>query len=104
MPVVLREFIEDQLVTESGLRENIALERIQSYLKEHDVAPASIDELISRRLLAEERLDVRRIELTHDVLTSVVKQSATNDGSVKPPCEPNKTRLKLLARSSTATT
>ncbi len=39
--------------------------------------PASaIDELVKRRLLhLEERLDIQRVELTHDVLTPVVKKS-----------------------------
>ena len=100
MPAALREFVEDELVTESGLRENIALERIQSYLKEHDVAPASIDELISRRLLhAEERLDVRRIELTHDVLTSVVKQSRDERRAREATRRAEREAAELLARA-----
>lgn len=100
MPAALREFVEDELVTESGLRENIALERIQSYLKEHDVAPASIDELISRRLLhAEERLDVRRIELTHDVLTSVVKQSRDERRAREATKRAEQEAAELLARA-----
>lgn len=100
MPAALREFIEDQLVTESGLRENVALERIQSYLQEHNVSPSSIDELIRRRLLqVEERLDVRRIELTHDVLTSVVKQSRDERRAREATQQAEHEAAQLLARA-----
>lgn len=73
-PVAVRHFIENELLTESGYRENIALERAQKLLTA--AGPAAIDTLVNRRLLRiEERLDVRRVELTHDVLCSVVKAS-----------------------------
>jgi hypothetical protein len=72
-PPSVRIFVEDELLTDSGYRENIALERARKLL---GAAAASIDALVARRLLRiEERLDVRRIELTHDVLCGVVKAS-----------------------------
>jgi WD40 repeat protein len=75
-PPAVRAFIEDELVTDSGLRENIALERARKILAQRGASPAAIEELVRRRLLhLEERLDIRRVELTHDVLTSVVRNS-----------------------------
>ncbi len=75
-PQAVRAFVEDELVTDSGLRENIALERAQKTLAQRGADPAAIDTLVKRRLLhLEERLDIQRVELTHDVLTAVVKKS-----------------------------
>jgi tetratricopeptide (TPR) repeat protein len=72
----VRHFIEDELLTESGHRENIALERAQKRLTQAGADPAALDVLVNRRLLRiEERLDVRRVEITHDVLCGVVKAS-----------------------------
>jgi hypothetical protein len=72
----VRHFIENELLTDSGFRENIALERARKYLADAGADPAALDVLVNRRLLRiEERLDVRRVELTHDVLCSVVKAS-----------------------------
>ena len=72
-PPAVRHFVEDELLTDSGYRENIALERAQKIL---GAAAPALDVLVARRLLRiEERLDVRRIELTHDVLCGVVKSS-----------------------------
>jgi len=75
-PPAVRAFVEDELVTDSGLRENIALERARRVLTQTGASPAAIDELVRRRLLRlEDRLDIKRVELTHDVLTPVVKKS-----------------------------
>jgi tetratricopeptide (TPR) repeat protein len=75
-PPAVRAFVEDELVTDSGLRENIALERARKVLTQHGAPASAIDELVKRRLLhLEERLDIQRVELTHDVLTTVVKKS-----------------------------
>jgi tetratricopeptide (TPR) repeat protein len=75
-PAAVRHFVENELLTDSGYRENVALERARKYLVDAGQDPASIDVLVNRRLLRiEERLDVRRVELTHDVLCSVVKAS-----------------------------
>jgi hypothetical protein len=75
-PRAVRVFVEDELVTDSGLRENIALERARKALTQRGAPASSIDVLVKRRLLhLEERLDIQRVELTHDVLTAVVKKS-----------------------------
>ena len=76
-PPAVRAFVEDQLVTDSGLRENIALERAQKTLSQRGASPAAIDELVKRRLLVawRSRLEIQRVEQAHDVLTPVIKKS-----------------------------
>jgi len=75
-PAAVRRVIEDELLTESGYRENIAEERIVSSFAAAGAATGTLPLLVNRRLLRiEERLDVRRVELTHDVLCAVVKAS-----------------------------
>ncbi|HVU22607.1 MAG TPA: hypothetical protein VHE13_00680 [Opitutus sp.] len=75
-PDGVRRFVEEELLTESGFRENIALERAHKSLAAAGADPSALDTLVNRRLLrVEERLDIRRIELMHDVLCSVVKAS-----------------------------
>jgi tetratricopeptide (TPR) repeat protein len=75
-PLAVRRIIEDELLTASGFRENIAEERLVSSLKSAGATPDTLAVLVNRRLLRiEERLDVRRVELTHDVLCGVVKSS-----------------------------
>ena len=75
-PVAVRRIIEDDLLTESGFRENVAEERLVSRFTEVGAEPGTLALLVNRRLLRiEERLDVRRVELTHDVLCGVVKSS-----------------------------
>jgi hypothetical protein len=75
-PVSVRRVVEDDLLTDSGFRENVAEERLQSRFTAVGAAPGTLPLLVNRRLLRiEERLDVRRVELTHDVLCSVVKAS-----------------------------
>ncbi len=75
-PEAVRRIIEDELLTESGFRENVAEERVLTSFAAADAAPDTLATLVNRRLLRiEERLDVRRVELTHDVLCAVVKQS-----------------------------
>jgi tetratricopeptide (TPR) repeat protein len=72
----VRSFVEDQLLTDSGFRESIALERARKLLEQQGAPSTAVDQLIDRRLLhVEERLNVRRVELTHDVLVGVVKSS-----------------------------
>ena len=74
--LAVRQVIEDELLTASGFRENIAEERLLSRLKAVGAAPDALAVLVNRRVLRiEERLDVRRVELTHDVLCGVVKSS-----------------------------
>ena len=75
-PTAVRRVIEDELLTESGFRENVAEERMRNSLAAAGAAPGALALLVNRRLLRiEERLDLRRVELTHDVLCTVVKGS-----------------------------
>jgi hypothetical protein len=75
-PVAVRRIIEDELLTASGFRENVAEERLVSHFTAAGAAPNTLAVLVNRRLLRiEERLDTRRVELTHDVLCAVVKGS-----------------------------
>jgi len=75
-PAGVRRVIEDDLLTESGYRESLAEERVNKALAAAGAAPDSLAKLVDRRLLRiEERLDMRRVELTHDVLCSVVQSS-----------------------------
>jgi hypothetical protein len=75
-PAAVRRIIEDELLTESGFRENVAEERLKRSLANAGASPDALSMLVNRRLLRiEERLDVRRVELTHDVLCGVVKSS-----------------------------
>lgn len=75
-PEGVRRVIEDELLTESGYRESLAEERVRKALAEAGAAPDTLATLVNRRLLRiEDRLDMRRVELTHDVLCSVVLAS-----------------------------
>ncbi len=75
-PQSVRRIIEDDLLTESGYRENLAEESLLRRFQAARATPGALAKLVNRRLLRiEERLDVRRVELTHDVLTGVVKAS-----------------------------
>jgi tetratricopeptide (TPR) repeat protein len=75
-PVAVRRTIEDELLTDSGFRENVAEETLAKRLEAAGAAPGALATLVNRRLLRiEERLDVRRVELTHDVICGVVKAS-----------------------------
>jgi len=75
-PLSVREFVEDELLTESGFRETVAVERAERMLAQRKAEPSAINLLVDRRLLRyEERLEIRRVELAHDVLTGVIKSS-----------------------------
>ncbi|HET7127438.1 MAG TPA: hypothetical protein VFI26_10155 [Lysobacter sp.] len=75
-PPGVRRFVEDELLTESGYRESLAEERVRRELEQAGAAPDALAKLVDRRLLRiEERLDMRRVELTHDVLCGVVLAS-----------------------------
>jgi tetratricopeptide (TPR) repeat protein len=75
-PPAVRRIIEDDLLTASGFRESVAEESLVGRFTEAGGAANTLATLVNRRLLRiEERLDVRRVELTHDVLCSVVKAS-----------------------------
>ncbi|HEY3521431.1 MAG TPA: hypothetical protein VGK80_10400 [Rhodanobacteraceae bacterium] len=75
-PAGVRRVVEDELLTESGYRESLAEERVRKALAAAGASPDALATLVNRRLLRiEERLDMRRVELTHDVLCSVVVAS-----------------------------
>ncbi|MES2899900.1 MAG: hypothetical protein V4723_09240 [Pseudomonadota bacterium] len=75
-PASVRRVVEDVLLTDSGYRENVAEERVANALAAANAAPGTLALLVNRRLLRiEDRLDIRRVELTHDVLCSVVGAS-----------------------------
>ena len=72
-PPGVRLFIEDELLTASGHRNSSALDNA---LTRPDVTLEILNELVNRRLLAyEDRHHTRRVELTHDVLVPVIKES-----------------------------
>jgi tetratricopeptide (TPR) repeat protein len=76
LPEALREFVEEQLVTDSGHRESMSLERARRALAAAGVATAALDELVQRRIVhVEERLEVPRVELIHDLLIPIVQKS-----------------------------
>ncbi len=73
-PPGVARLIEDELLTDGGFRENLAEERVRNGFAAAGAAPEALAVLVNRRLLRiEERLDVRRVELTHDVLCEVVR-------------------------------
>jgi hypothetical protein len=75
-PPGVRIFIEDEMLTDSGFRESVAEERVRKGLVAAGAAPDALAILVNRRLLrVEDRLDLRRVEITHDVLCSVIASS-----------------------------
>jgi tetratricopeptide (TPR) repeat protein len=67
----LKLFIEERLLTAEGYRDSRPLDEA---LREPGVTQADIDTLVARRLLRlEERYRTRRVELTHDLLTGVIR-------------------------------
>ena len=75
-PPGVRKFVEDEMLTESGFRESLAEERVLRAFAAAGAPSDALPTLVNRRLLRiEERLDLRRVELTHDVLCSVVMAS-----------------------------
>jgi len=68
----VREFMEDRLLTASGFRSTVPLEEATLA----GIATADIQILVDRRLTrVEERLGIPHLELTHDLLTTVVQKS-----------------------------
>ena len=69
----LRAYVEDQLLTKDGFRDNRAC---VDALRQPGISEADLRKLVDARLLRlEERAGALRIELTHDVLTKVAKLS-----------------------------
>lgn len=72
----VRTFVEEELITQQGYRDSHDWE---DALVLPGVTAEELELLIARRLLrAEERQGRRRLELTHDVLARVVKESRDN--------------------------
>ena len=71
LPPRVADFIESELITEKGFRNSYAREdAVPSHLTDDE-----LDRLIRSRLLRlEEHYGAQRIELTHDVLTGVVRE------------------------------
>jgi WD40 repeat protein len=71
LPPRVAGFIESELITEKGFRDSFIREdAVPTHLTEDELA-----QLISSRLLRlEDRYGAQRIELTHDVLTRVVRE------------------------------
>jgi len=64
--------VEEHLLSESGYRNSLALD---DALRMPQIERAVIDTLVARRLLRlEERSGILRVELTHDLLTSVARE------------------------------
>jgi hypothetical protein len=71
-----RIFVEEELLTPDGYRDDIELQRAIEVLKERGAAATCLEKLIDRRLLhLTRRGETLRVELTHDVLTGVVRDS-----------------------------
>ena len=71
LPARVAHFIEDQLITRSGFRNSYACEdAVPSHVTE-----AELDQLVRSRLVhIEDRYGTQRIELSHDVLTNVIRE------------------------------
>lgn len=77
-PPAVRAFVEEDLLTESGFRENISLEQARKRLHDRGGPAVALEDLVQRRLLQiEKRFGVQRVELTHDVLTEAIRKSRT---------------------------
>jgi tetratricopeptide (TPR) repeat protein len=102
-PRAVREFIEDQLVTDSGARDSIARERADRLLAEKGVPASVIDELVRRRLLhVEERREGPRVELIHDVLLDIVRQSKAERSGLTLRQALARTRKRYIVRAAAA--
>jgi tetratricopeptide (TPR) repeat protein len=102
-PQAVREFIEDQLVTDSGARDSIARERAEGLLADKGVRANVIDELVRRRLLhIEERRGGPRVELIHDVLLDIVRQGKVERNSLAMRQALSRTRRRYLVRAVAA--
>lgn len=69
----VRVFVEDELVSPSGFRLRLPLEDV---LRAPAITPLAIETLIARRLIRREEVGAQVwVELTHDVLTGVLRRS-----------------------------
>ena len=71
-----RVFVEEELLTPDGYRDDMEFKRAKEELGKRGAAATSLDDLIKSRLLHRTRRgETLRVELTHDVLTGVVRDS-----------------------------
>lgn len=72
----VRLFVEEDLLTAKGFRQTLSLDSADERLKEYGASLDAVRTLVDRRLLHyEQRGRLTRVELTHDVLTRVVRES-----------------------------
>ena len=72
----VRLFVEEDLLTAKGFRQTLSVDSAEDKLKEYGASPDAVSVLVNRRLLHfEQRGQQKRVELTHDVLTRVVRES-----------------------------
>lgn len=73
LPPNVRDYIEDQLLTESGHRDSV---HVDDALLVPGLTPSVLEKLIGRRLIRlDNRLGATRVELTHDRLADPVRAS-----------------------------
>ncbi len=71
-----RRFVEEDLLTAKGFRQTLSLDSAEAKLAEYGAPISDLTRLVQRRLLHfEQRGRLTRVELTHDVLTRVVRES-----------------------------
>ncbi len=78
LPVEVRRYVEDRMITVGGHRNTVAREDAVAELRDAGVesAGSALDHLVNGRLLAaEDRGGIQRLEITHDVLTPLVLRS-----------------------------
>ena len=89
-PAGVRRVIEDDLLTESGYRESLAEERVAKALAAAGAEPDALAKLVDRRLLRiEERLDMRRVELTTTCCAAWCVRAAISAMSARRGTRPN---------------
>jgi WD40 repeat protein len=75
-PPRLCDFVEDELLDRSGFRQSLVIKDAREKLEKRGVPGDKIDLLVSRRLLRfEDRLNIRRVEIIHDVLSRIIVRS-----------------------------
>ena len=63
--------LEDELVTDPGIRTQVPLARAENWLRGRGEPPDAIQQLVNERLLRLEESDVPHVQLAHDVLVPV---------------------------------
>ena len=79
-PSAVRVFVEERLLSHEGFRESTAEDTARHELQRAELSAADADtalkQLVDNRLLVvEERGGIRRVELTHDILTGIARRS-----------------------------